>query len=297
MSEVDIVRRFGGVSRLYGDAGLAKLQAAHVVVVGIGGVGSWVAEALARNAVSSITLIDLDNIAESNVNRQIHALEGEFGKAKVTAMAERIRAINPQALVHEIEDFVTPGNINDALGPNINKASDVLKIIIDATDDVKAKIALAAFCKSTQMPLIMSGSAGGRLDPTRIQTADLSAVTGDKLLAKVRNQLRRDYNFPKASNTKKSAKFGIICVYSDEPILMPNNTENELCALEKSNTILSDALEANSSKAAGDVKSSRAITGLNCAGYGSSVCVTAPMGFALAALAINVIVAWTQIEP
>jgi tRNA threonylcarbamoyladenosine dehydratase len=290
-NEMDFNRRFGGVARLYGAAGSAKLQAAHVVVVGIGGVGSWAAEALARNAVGNITLIDLDNIAESNVNRQIHALEGEFGKAKVTAMAERIRAINPHAQVHEIEDFVTSENVNDALGANIHAASGALKIIVDATDDVKAKIALAAFCKSTKMPLIMSGSAGGRLDPTRIQAADLSAVTGDKLLAKVRNQLRRDYQFPKASNTKKSAKFGIACVYSDEPTLLPNNAENALCALEKSNDIVSDALEANASAAAGDAKSSRAITGLNCAGYGSSVCVTAPMGFALAALAINVIVA------
>jgi tRNA threonylcarbamoyladenosine dehydratase len=283
-NQSDFERRFGGVSRLYGTAGLAKLQAAHVVVIGIGGVGSWAAEALARNAVGIITLVDLDNIAESNVNRQIHALDGNFGKAKVTAMAERIRAINPACVVHEIEDFVTPENANKMLGFYSN-------VMIDCTDDVKAKIALVLNCKASQTPLIMSGSAGGRLDPTRIQTADLSAVTGDKLLAKVRNQLRRDYQFPKASNTKKSAKFGIACVYSDEPTLLPNNAENALCALEKSNDIVSDALEANASAAAGDAKSSRAITGLNCAGYGSSVCVTAPMGFALAALAINVIVA------
>jgi tRNA threonylcarbamoyladenosine dehydratase len=292
MSDIDIKRRFGGVARLYGDAALTKLQAAHVVVVGIGGVGSWAAEALARNAVGTITLIDLDNIAESNVNRQIHAQDGEFGKAKVTAMAARIRAINPSCIVREIEDFVTAENVASML----NFKCD---LIVDCIDDAKAKIALAVFCKTSKTPLLMAGAAGGRLDPTRIQTADLSAVTNDKLLAKVRNQLRRDYHFPKAQDfkktaTKKSAKFGITCVYSDEPTLMPNEAENELCALEKSDNINIDALQANTSAAAGDAKNPRAettsITGLNCAGYGSSVCVTAPMGFALAALAINHIV-------
>ena len=283
MEAIDFARRFGGVSRLYGEVGLSKLQAAHVCVVGIGGVGSWAAEALARNAVGNITLIDLDNIAESNVNRQIHALESEFGKAKVTAMAQRIRAINPNAQVHEIEDFVTPENINDALGPNIHGASGAPKIIIDATDDVKAKIAMAVFCKQRNIPLIMAGGAGGRLDATKIKTADLAHVAGDKLLAKVRNLLRRDFNFPKASNTKKSAKFGIVCVYSDEPILVPN----EVCDTQIDSNIKSDALQPNIHAAAGDAKISRAITGLNCAGYGSSVCVTAPFGFAAAQLAIN----------
>jgi tRNA threonylcarbamoyladenosine dehydratase len=288
MSDIDVKRRFGGVARLYGDAALTKLQAAHVVVIGIGGVGSWAAEALARNAVGTLTLIDLDNIAESNVNRQIHAQDGEFGKAKVTAMTERIRAINSACVVREIEDFVTPENVASML----NFKCD---LIVDCIDDAKAKIALVDFCKTSKTPLLMAGAAGGRLDPTRIQTADLSAVTGDKLLAKVRNQLRRDYNFPKAQDfkkaaTKKSAKFGITCVYSDEPTLMPNEAENELCALEKSDNIITDAPQDSIHEAAGDAKDARAITGLNCAGYGSSVCVTAPMGFALAALAINHIV-------
>ncbi len=281
MSEVelerpDFERRFGGVKRLYGAAGLSKLQAAHVVVIGIGGVGSWAAEALARNAVGNLTLVDLDNIAESNVNRQIHAVDGEFGKAKVTAMAERIRAINPACVVREIEDFVTLDNASKILDFHCNA-------MIDCTDDVKAKIALALSCKATQTPLIMSGSAGGRLDPTRIQVADLAAVAGDKLLAKVRNQLRRDYGFPKASNAKKSAKFGIVCVYSDEQVLAPN----QVCDTQINNEINDDALQANIHAASGDIKNPRAITGLNCAGYGSSVCVTAPFGFAAANLALQ----------
>jgi tRNA threonylcarbamoyladenosine dehydratase len=256
-NKVNIKRRFGGVSRLYGEQGLIQLQASHVMVIGIGGVGSWAVEALARNAVGQITLIDLDNVAESNVNRQIHALEGEFGKAKVTAMRERILQINPQCIVHEIEDFITPDNVAILL----DRPCDV---ILDCTDDAKAKIALASFCKLKAIPLIMSGSAGGRLDPTRIQLSDMASVSGDKLLAKVRNQLRRDHGFPKATNTKKSAKFGIQCVYSDEPVIKPA----EVCDVD-----------------------SASLTGLNCAGYGSSVSITATFGFVLAQQALNQLVA------
>lgn len=257
MSElIDLVRRFSGVRRLYGESGLAQLQRSHVEVIGIGGVGSWAAEALARNAVGKITLVDLDNIAESNVNRQIHALDGNFGKAKVSAMHERIVQINPSCIVHEVEDFITPDNLSALLKP--------CDVILDCTDDAKAKVALAHFCKMNKTTLIMSGSAGGRLDPTRIQMSDMASVTGDKLLAKVRNQLRRDHGFPKASNTKKSAKFELLCVYSDEPVIKPDT----VCDTGDSG-----------------------VTGLNCAGYGSSVSITATFGFVLAQQAINQLVA------
>ncbi|MDP3677745.1 MAG: ThiF family adenylyltransferase, partial [Methylotenera sp.] len=157
----DLNRRFGGVSRLYGIDGLAKLQAMHICVIGIGGVGSWAAEALTRNAVGTITLIDLDNIAESNVNRQLHAVDGAFGKAKVTAMRERILSINPLATVHEIEDFVTTENINTMLNHDYDG-------VIDCIDDAKAKAAIANFCNAKNIPLVMTGGAGGRLDATRI---------------------------------------------------------------------------------------------------------------------------------
>ena len=246
LEAMDSARRFGGVARLYGAAGLARLQAAHICVIGIGGVGSWAAEALARNAVGTITLIDLDNIAESNVNRQLHALDGNFGKAKVTAMAERIRLINPSVKVVEIENFVSAENINSLLMAKFDG-------VIDCIDDAKAKAAIAHFCKTYHLPLVMTGAAGGRLDGSRIKQADLAQVSHDKLLAKVRNILRRDYAFAKAEPEKnKIAKLGIHCVYSDEVAIKPE----ELCALETT-----------------------AITGLNCAGYGSSVTVTAPFGF------------------
>lgn len=251
---MDIARRFGGVSRLYGVDGLAKLQAMHLCVIGIGGVGSWAAEAVARNAVGTITLIDLDNIAESNVNRQLHAVDGAFGKAKVTAMAERIKLINPTAIVHEVEDFVTAENVSAMLNRNFHG-------VIDCIDDAKAKAAIAAFCQQKNIPLVMTGAAGGRLDASCIKQADLSQVSHDKLLAKVRNLLRRDYGFAKADTGKgKPSKFAIQCVYSDEEVIMPDR-----------------ACETNDT----------AITGLNCAGYGSSVCVTAPFGFAAAGLLIR----------
>lgn len=262
---IDIERRFSGVRRLYGAAGLAKFQAAHVCVIGIGGVGSWAVEALARNSVGTITLIDLDNIAESNVNRQIHALEDNFGKAKVTAMAERTRAINPAINMNEIEDFVTAENVTTLL-------SDCYDVILDAIDDTKAKVAIAAYCNSHQLPLITVGGAGGRLDPTKIKVDDLARVTGDKLLSKMRNQLRRDHAFPKGidgANNRigKQRIFGIQAVYSDEQIIVPTtNFENETLASFKVETALS---------------------GLNCSGYGSSVSVTASFGFTAAQLVLN----------
>ncbi len=260
MAEFDFKRRFGGVARLYGEAGLAKLQAAHVVVVGVGGVGSWAVEALARNAVGQLTIIDLDNIAESNVNRQIHALEGDFGHAKVHAMAARIARINPSAKVITIEDFIEKENVAKVLSGLSAKQPD---IILDCTDDAKAKIALGAYCKQNKITLMMSGGAGGRLDPTCIEIEDLSLVRDDKLLAKVRKQLRVHHGFPRGTPLRPSSTFNITCVYSTESMKLPS----EVCAIDQ-----------------------ESITGLNCEGYGSSVNVTAPFGFALAGIAVNAIV-------
>ncbi len=261
---VDTARRFAGVARLYGASGLAQLQAAHLVVVGVGGVGSWAAEALARNAVGRISLIDLDNLAESNVNRQLPALDGNFGKAKVSAMAERIRAINPNVTVTEIEDFISPENLAALLPSGVH--GDVHGVI-DCIDDAKAKAALAAYCVEKSIPLVMTGAAGGRLDATRIKQADLSVVSHDKLLAKVRNLLRRDYGFAKASTgNSKPKKLAVLCVYSDEAVVSPDDT----CEVDEA---------------------PKGITGLNCAGYGSSVCVTAPFGFIAAGLLIKQVLA------
>ncbi len=249
--EADFERRFGGIGRLYGNDNLARFRAAHVCVVGIGGVGSWTAEALARSGVGRLTLIDLDNIAESNVNRQIHALGDEFGKAKVTAMAERIRAINPQCAVAEIEDFVTPENVGDLLGRGYD-------VVVDAIDQVRTKVAMIAWCRKQGLPIVVAGSAGGQIDPARIVRDDLARTVQDPLLSKVRAQLRKQHGFPR----DPKRKFGVTAIYSTEPLRYPSAGEACLAA------------------PAG---------GLNCAGFGSSVCITASFGLFAAAAALTTI--------
>lgn len=248
----DIERRFGGIARLYGESGATRLRAGHACVVGIGGVGSWTAEALARSGIGAITLIDLDMVAESNTNRQIHALDDIYGKAKVDAMAERIATINPLCRVSTVEEFVTPENTAELLaGP--------FDVVIDAIDQVKAKAAMIAHCHRQQIPIITAGAAGGQIDPTQIRLADLSQTVQDPLLAKLRSLLRREYGFPRDARKK----FGIPAVYSTEPLRYPESGAS--CAADSGPT------------------------GLNCAGFGSSVCVTSVFGMTAAARALQLL--------
>jgi tRNA A37 threonylcarbamoyladenosine dehydratase len=248
--EPDFERRFGGIRRLYGDAALRRFRAARVAVIGLGGVGSWAAEALARSAIGGITLIDLDMVAESNVNRQIHALDGLFGKAKTEAMAERIHAIDPTCRVETVEDFVTPENVAVLAGRNFD-------YLVDAIDQVRAKAAIAAWCAQNGRPLAVAGGAGGQTDPARIAVADLSRTVQDPLLAKVRALLRKEHGFTRDSRKE----FGIPAVFSTEPVRHP---------------------VGGSARAPQPVAA-----GLHCAGYGSSVCVTASFGLFAASLALN----------
>ncbi len=197
-------RRFGGIARLYGEAGLARLRSAHVAVVGIGGVGSWVAEALARSGVGTLTLIDLDVVAESNLNRQAHATLANLGRNKVDAMKERIHAFASDCDVRTIDDFVTPENVSTLIPLEAN-------LVIDAIDNVRAKAALIADCKAAKKAVIVCGGAGGKLDPTRIRAADLSQTLQDPLLSKVRATLRKAYAFPRGDK-----KFGVTAIYSEE---------------------------------------------------------------------------------
>jgi tRNA A37 threonylcarbamoyladenosine dehydratase len=252
---VDFARRFGGVGRLYGNAALERFRAAHVCVIGVGGVGSWVVEALARSAIGRLTLIDLDNVAESNINRQIQALQDTLGMAKVTALAERIAQINPYCRVRQIEDFISPDNLDSMIG-----AHDY-DYVIDAIDSATAKTALIAYCRAKGIPLITIGAAGGQTDPTRIEICDLSRTEQEPLLAKVRKLLRRQHGFPRGSKTK----FGVDAVFSTEPLRYPES--EDACSLD----------------AGGNV----GITGLNCAGFGSSIVVTASFGMAAAAHALR----------
>jgi tRNA A37 threonylcarbamoyladenosine dehydratase len=204
-TEITVERRLGGVARLYGVDGYESLQNAHVIVIGLGGVGSWAAEALARSAVGEITLIDFDHISISNTNRQLHALDGEFGKSKVEAMRQRLQLINPDVIVHMIDDFLKPENIETYIPSG--------SFVLDATDDLKTKVSLAVWCKYHHLPFVMAGAAGGKSDPTAIQIADLSLSTQDPLLSKIRALLRQKHGFEK--NPKKKMKVSV--VYSSEP--------------------------------------------------------------------------------
>jgi len=222
-----------------------------------------VVEALARSAVGHLTLIDLDNVAPSNTNRQIHALEGNYGKPKVSAMAERIALIDPYCTVHEIEEFAEPDNFETLLGGGFD-------YVIDAIDSVRTKTALIAWCVSRGQPIITIGGAGGQLDPTRIRIDDLTQTIQDPLLSKVRAGLRKQYGFARGPKVK----FKVPAVYSDEPLIYPDTPPVDTA------TELESAASDDTPLAQGPV-------GLNCAGFGSSVCVTASFGFAAAAYVLR----------
>ena len=198
-------RRFGGVSRLYGPELRARFQHATVVVAGLGGVGSWAAEALARTGIGHLILVDFDHIAESNTNRQIHALEGQYGKAKVQAMGDRIRQINPEIELTICDEFLEPANLDVVIPKNA--------FVLDATDSVQTKIALVIWATQNHRALVMCGAAGGKTDPTSVRCDDLSRTEQDALLAKVRQGLRQDHGFSR--NLKK--KMGVRAIYSHEP--------------------------------------------------------------------------------
>ena len=255
----DYQTRFGGIARLYGQEQAQWLRSANFCVVGIGGVGTWVAEALVRSGVGGITLIDLDDICTTNTNRQIHALTSTVGQAKVHVMAARIAEINPDCRVECIEDFITPDNIRDIFG---DRESHKFDLVVDAIDSIKAKTSLIAHCKRQKIPLVVTGGAGGQTDPSQIQYGDLAKTTHDPLLSKVRNQLRRDFNFSK--NPKR--KFSIDCVYSTEQLQYPQD-DGTVCAM-KSSTEGSMRLDCNM-------------------GFGAATMVTGTFGFFAAAKAIE----------
>lgn len=217
------LHRFGGIARLYGNKALPAFAAAHVCVVGIGGVGSWVAEALARSGIGRITLIDLDDICISNTNRQLHAMSSTIGSDKVAVMAQRITDINPECVVEQIEDFVSVDNLSQLLANNFS-------YVIDCIDSIKSKTAMIAYCKRNKIPLVTIGGAGGQLDPTQITLGDLAMTTNDPLLAKVRNNLRRDYNYSR--NVKR--RFGIDAVYSTEQLKYPQ-PDGSVCGAKSAN--------------------------------------------------------------
>lgn len=232
-------RRFAGVAKIYSEDTFSHYEKSHVMVIGIGGVGSWAVEALARTGVGELTLIDMDVVAASNINRQLPAMSSTLGMDKIEVMAERCRSINPRIKINLIDDYLTPENVKELLA----EAPD---LILDCIDDVKAKLALMLHCRFNKIPLIVSGGAGGKLDPLKIRVADLSKTEQDPMLAKLRTQLRS-----KGICKKPKEKFGITCVYSiDNPF-----SNADVCAS----------------------------AGLRCGGYGSAVVVTS--SFAMIAVA------------
>lgn len=248
-------QKFSGVERVYGRAALEKFKRAHVCVIGLGGVGSWAVEALARSAIGQLTLIDLDNVAVSNINRQIQALDDTIGMPKTSALCQRIKSINPQCRVTEIEEFIEPGNIK-------NLISGKFAYVIDCTDDFRVKAALCAFCRLKKIKLLTIGGAGGQTQPGKIVLADLSRTEHDSLLTQTRRLLRKNYRFPR--NLKR--RFDIPCVYSLEQAVYP----------------------ARDGQITADKSRSASTTGLNCAqGLGSAVTVTASFGMFAAAHVLN----------
>ncbi|UUZ75929.1 tRNA threonylcarbamoyladenosine dehydratase [Polaromonas sp. P1(28)-13] len=267
----DLERRFGGLARLYGAAGARRIRAAHIVVVGVGGVGSWAAEAAARSGVARLTLIDLDHIAESNINRQVHAIDITLGQAKVQAMRERIARINPDCRVDCIEEFVDAANWPDvlALDGEIDREQFA---VIDACDQVKAKTAMAAWAIKNKITFISVGAAGGKRLAHRVDIEDLSLVTHDPLLAQLRYRLRKEHG---AARDKK--KIGVACVFSREPVMQPA----AVSALSEPDNSTEEVLAAQCEAAASSDGS------LNCHGYGSVVSVTSTFGLCAAGWVLN----------
>ncbi|WP_439608650.1 tRNA threonylcarbamoyladenosine dehydratase [Hydrogenophaga sp.] len=249
-------RRFGGLRRLYGVEGSQRIFDAHVVVVGIGGVGSWAVEALARSGVRRLTLIDLDHVSESNINRQIHALEPTLGQAKAEAMRERIALFHPTCVVDVIDDFVTPDNWPGLLDA-LPDGSSTPSALVDACDQVRAKTALANWALSNGMPLVTVGAAGGKRLAQAVEVADLADTTHDPLLAQLRYRLRKHHGGARAG------RMGVACVFSREAVAPPDAS----CGLEDSDG------------------------SLNCHGYGSAVSVTATFGLCAAGWVMNTLAA------
>lgn len=244
-------RRFGGLRRLYGAAEAQRLFDAHVAVVGIGGVGSWAVEALARSGVRRLTLIDLDHVAESNINRQIHASEATLGQAKAEAMRERIALYHPDAVVDVVDDFVTSDN-----WPALIAGLPPPDALIDACDQVRAKTAMAAWALRESRPLVTVGAAGGKRLPQAVEVGDLAGTTHDPLLAKLRYQLRRSHG------ASREGRMGVTCVFSRENVAPPDAA------------CLVDGAAAPGAA-------------LNCHGYGSAVSVTATFGLCAAGWVLN----------
>lgn len=247
--------RFAGMARLAGVDGVERLRNAHVAVVGVGGVGSWTVEALARSGVGALTLIDLDEVCLSNVNRQLHTLTSTVGQAKVEVLARRVAEIQPSCQVHAVQDFFTAKTASALMAPGFD-------VVVDAIDSARSKAVLIAECAQRAIPVVVCGGAGGRLDPGQLQVADLNRTQGDGLLRRIRDLLRKEHGFP------RNPKWHIPAIYTEEPARWPAE-DGSVCV-----------------GGGGPGKGFR----LDCAsGYGAATFVTGTMGFWAAGLAVQAI--------
>jgi tRNA threonylcarbamoyladenosine dehydratase len=259
MNKESYFQRFSGIARLYGESALQCFSQAHICVIGIGGVGSWVAESLVRSGIGQITLIDMDDVCVTNTNRQIHALKSNIGKPKTSVMAERILQINPECIVNEIDDFINVDNVGEYLG---TKQLPRYHYIIESIDSVHDKAAVLAYCKRQKLKVITIGGAGGQKDPTQIKIADLAKTIQDPLVAKLREKLKHNYKLNKDSK----GKYGIPCVFSTEQLTYPS--KNGKVCLTKS--------EADGPKK------------MDCeSGFGAITTVTATFGFVAVSYVLN----------
>ena len=251
----EYVLRFGGLARLYGRESLNALHAAHFVVIGLGGVGSWAAEALARSGIGELTLIELDDVCITNTNRQSHALKSTVGRTKNSIVHDRLKDINPEIILHQIDDFLAPENMTRHIGKHH-------QVVIDATDSTQLKARLIAYCLAIKVRLITVGSSGGKRDPQLVRVADLGRTENDPMLAKIRTQLYQVHNFSR----DKNRKFRVDAVYSTEQMIYPK-PDGSVC-MDKQ--FLMDGIK------------------LDCAGgFGSSLMVTGTFGFVAASRAIE----------
>lgn len=256
-------RRFQGTKTLYGQSSVDIFAASHVYIIGVGGVGTWAAEALARTAVGTITLIDLDVLVASNVNRQLPALDSTFGQSKIAAMASRMREINPKVTLNLIDDFLTVDNVETLLPSRQNAKTAAAQgkpiVVLDCVDDMNAKLAIALHCRFNKLKLVCAGGAGGKIDPSQIRVSDLRESYQDPLLAKLRNKLRHE----KGINSTLKEKFGIKCVYSTEPPRVDKSCQTG---------------------------------GLHCGGYGSAVVVTSVVAMIMVSEALQLLIAQANIK-
>ena len=213
------LERFAGIDRLYGKGAVARFSRCRVAVIGMGGVGSWVAEALARTGLGHLSLVDADDLCVSNTNRQLPALAGQYGRNKVDAMAERCLAINPAISVDPVPSFLTAGNVAELLGSGFD-------LVVDACDSFRSKVELIAWCRRRKLPLVVVGSAGGRTDVTLVRVRDLSRTEHDAMLALIRKKLRAEFNFPRSP----SRYFSVAAVYSLENVQYPQ-PDGSVCGI------------------------------------------------------------------